>query len=98
MTHDVSFMESGGARAGRTPGAVRWRVRRGAGFTMMELLTVIGLIILLAALVLPILGGMVHGSRREAGFNSVNVALAAARTAATQTKVSMDPPATGASF
>ncbi|MCE9591888.1 MAG: hypothetical protein K8S99_15355 [Planctomycetes bacterium] len=67
------------SRKFKIPEGPSLRVAAGWGFTLMELMFVIGLIGVLMAITVPGLKNMRRGSQIESGVNSINVAAMAAR-------------------
>lgn len=57
---------------------------RGRGFTLIELMTVIAIIAIVAAMIFPAIGALTKSNRVEAGMNTLSVAVAAGRALATQ--------------
>jgi len=77
MTTGISGQRSGATPGGYAPG----RLAR-AGFTLVEMFVVIGIILLIVALAVPGVNAMVYSSNRALAENNLRVAMGLARDAA----------------
>lgn len=73
------------------PDAAEGRPTGHAGFTIIELMVTVSIIVLLIVLTIPVLSVLQNGTRESAGYNTVAVAASAARQLATASTTKTDP-------